>query len=398
MQNIKSFARRGKLTDRILSKSVLAPITGGFQPPQVLVDHLGLHGDVPKIESLFRSHAGCGSDAPGSPKYLPFYRAIKERFPSFEWRMLEGHDQPQVVIDKPFINFVRPSLLTLLTCCVRDQIATVPTMKVRYPSTRGLPNDLVGDLDRLLKALSFHLPSDDYIAAVSNVLLKGLAGEEITLISPVCPDYGYAPYKGRYRYTFDELSDGIGLVAGRILNTLPRLREMLARHGIRTRVVIAAGDFEGLDEATVARVKETRESFFEKVSRSQEKILAALGFEATSVFISRLAGGESAWRELTASAYRSLVGEDFKALMPTRIDLASILETRMQLYQAWHVGRSRADLAEVLLAQCAEYAAMGVVFSRTFTNPLVIGGDHCQMMPFYWLHQPIAVLYLRRVY
>jgi len=48
--------------------------------------------------------------------------------------------------------------------------------------------------------------------------------------------------------------------------------------------------------------------------------------------------------------------------------------------------------------QCAEYAAMGALFHRSFTNPLVIGGDHCRMMPFYWLHQPIPVLYLRRIY
>lgn len=397
MSTLEAFARRGKLTDRIMSKAVLAPIALGHQPPRALVDHLGLGHDVPRIEALMRRNAGAIGDT-GGPKYLPFYRAIKERFPTFDWRVTEDQGRLQVHFDKPYINFVRPSLLTLVTCCVRDQVATVPAMKVRYPSTRGLPDALVSEFDVLLKELSFYLPSDDYIGAVSEVLLKGLAGEEITLISPVCPDYGYVRNKDRYRYTFDQLGDGIGLVAGRILATLPRLRELLTRHGIRSRVVIAAGDFEGLDEATVARVKETRFSFLEKVRRSQDKIIAALGFEAASVYIATLAGGEAAWRELTARAYRSLCGEDLDGLMPTRIDLDSILETRMQLYQAWHVGRSRAELAQVLLSQCAEYAAMGALFHRSFSNPLVIGGDHCRMMPFYWLHQPIAVLYLRRVY
>ena len=397
MPSVEAFARRGKLTDRILSKAVLSPIALGHRPPDVLIDHLGLRRDIPKIEALLRRHAD-GESGQAVPKYLPFYRAIKERFPTFDWRVLQGHEKPQITFEKPFINFVRPSLLTLLTCCVRNQLATVPAMKVRYASTRGLPDSLVRDFERVLKDLSFYLPSDDYIAAVSGVLLRGLAGEEITLISPVCPDYGYVPHKGRFRYTFDQLGDGIGLVAGRIVNALPPLRETLLRHGIRCRTVIAAGDFEGLDEATVARVKETRASFLAKVRCSQEKVMAALGFDATSVFIAELAGGEAAWRELTTRAYRSLAGDDLDALMSTQIDLDSILDTRMPLYQAWHGNRSRTDLADVLLMQCAEYAAMGALFHRSFTNPLVIGGDHCRMMPFYWLHQPIPVLYLRRIY
>ena len=397
MSPLDPFARRGKLTDRIISKAVLAPIALGYQPPSTLVEHLGLRNDVPKIEKLMRCNFKVDEDA-RRPKYLPFYRAIKDHFPTFDWKVNDYEGRLQVLLEKPYINFVRPSLLTLLTCCVRDQLTTVPAMKVRYPSTRGLPDELVSDFDHLLKELSFYLPSDDYISAVCEVLLKGLDGEEITLISPVCPDYGYVRYKNRYRYTFDQLNDGIGLVAGRILNTLPRLRELLTRHGIRSKVVIAAGDFEGFDEATVARVKETRMTFLKKVQRSQEKIIDALQFQAASVFISTLAGGEAAWREMTDRAYRALCGEELSALMPTRIDLDSILDTRMQLYQAWHMGRSRTELAAVLLSQCAEYAAMGTLFHRSFSNPLVIGGDHCRMMPFYWLNQPIAVLYLRRVY
>jgi hypothetical protein len=396
--SVASFARRGKLTDSLLSKAVLAPIAGGFAPPPVLIEHLGLQSEIELITTLFRRHAD-GTADDGAPKYLPFYRAIKQHFDaSFDWRVTHDSGRPQVVFDKPYINFVRPSLLTLLTCCVRDDVQTSPAMKVRYPSTRGLPDALVRDLERLLKELSFYLPAEDYIAVVSELLLRGLSGEEITLVSPVCPDYGYVRAAGKYRYTFDELRDGVGLVAGRVVNALPKVQDLLARHGIRSRLVVAAGDFEGLDEATVTRVRETRESFRAKLARSQERVLAALGRPAESVFIAEMAGGEAAWRALTDAAYRSLVGEDFAALMPTRIDMDAILETRMPLYQAWHVGRSREELAQVLLLQCAEYAAMGVLFHRMLKNPLVVGGDHNRMMPFYWLHQRIPVLYLKRVY
>lgn len=394
---LSTFARRGKLTDSLISKAVLAPIASGYAPPSLLVDHLGLQADMPRIIDLFQRHGGMA--AAGQPKYLSFYRSIKTHFEGdFDWQLTDAQGKPQVLFDKPYINFARPSLLTLLTCSVRGETSTTPQLMVRYPSLRGMPHSLVRDFERLLKDLSFYLPDDDYIAAVAELLLKGLAGEEITLVSPVCPDYGYETVKGGYRYTFDDLRDGVGLVAGRVVGVLPHLQDLLARHGIRSRIVIAAGDFEGLDDATVGRVRETRESFRHKLGLSQERILSALGRPATSVFIAELAGGECAWNALVESAYQSLRGDDFAALMPTRVDLSTILDTRMPLYQAWHVGRTRQQLADVLLHQCAEYAAMGQLFHATYRNALVVGGDHNRMMPFYWLYQRIPVLYLKRVY
>lgn len=394
---LSTFARRGKLTDSLISKPVLAPIASGFEPPSVLVEHLGLQSEVPRIVDLFHRHGGKASE--GQPKYLSFYRSIKTHFEAdFDWQLTGTQGKTQVLFDKPYINFARPSLLTLLTCSVRGDTSTTPHLMVRYPSLRGMPQGLVLDFERLLKDLSFYLPDDDYIAVVAELLLKGLAGEEITLISPVCPDYGYEKVKDGFRYTFDELRDGVGLVAGRVVGVLPHLQDLLARHGIRSRIVIAAGDFEGLDDATVGRVKETRESFRQKLARSQERILLALRRPAASVFIAELAGGEIAWNALVESAYHSLRGDDFAALMPTRVDLSKILDTRMPLYQAWHVGRTREQLADVLLHQCAEYAAMGQLFHATYRNALVVGGDHNRMMPFYWLYQRIPVLYLKRVY
>lgn len=396
--SIQAYSRRGKLTDRMISKAVLAPIVSGSLPPMPLVAHLGLETEIPKIIDQFRHHDSRAYTA-GLPKYFPFYHAIKSHFKEgFSWRLMACGDKPQVILEKPYINFVRPSLLTLLICCVRGELATTPRLLVRYPVMRGLPQTLVRDFERLLQDLSFYLPDEDYIAEITELLLKGLEGEEITLVSPVCPDYGYVRVRDRYRYTFNDLRDGIGLVAGRVIGVLPGLQDLLAKYGIRSRIVIAAGDFEGMDEATVARVCETRTSFRAKLGRSQEKVLSALGRPAESVFIAELAGGESAWSAAVETAYRSLQGNDFAALMPTRIDLSHVLETRMPLYEAWHVGRSRAQLVDVLLRQCAEYAAMGRLFHACYRNALVVGGDHNRMMPFYWLHQRIPVLYLKRVY
>ena len=194
------------------------------------------------------------------------------------------------------------------------------------------------------------------------------------------------------------MGDGIGLVAQRIVNTLPGVTALFHRHGIKTQQVIAAGDFEGFDLATVERVGESKTSFQEKLRRSQTRILEALGLPARSIFISELANGEPGWRAITRHSHYTLADQRLPNRMPVKVDLLSVLQARLPLYRAWHGERPHSHYARILLDQCAEYAAMGRLFHQHFRNPLVIGGDHNRMMPFYWLHQEIPVLYLHRVY
>ncbi len=394
---LKTYSRRGKLTDSMISKAVLSPIASGFAPPSDLINHLGLATDMPKIINLFHQHGGIS--IPGEPKYLAFYRAIKSHFKeNFEWRKLESSGSPRVIFEKPHINFARPTLLTLLTCSARGDLSTTPQLMTRYPALRRMPQDMMVEFESILKNQSFFLPDEEYIATVAELLIRGLQGEEITLVSPVCPDYGYERIRDSYRYTFDQLNDGVGLVAQRIIQVLPVLQDFFQRHGIQSRLVIAAGDFEGLDDATLTRVGETRASFQEKMERSQTAILNALGRPAESVFLVKMAGGEEAWNNHVHLAKAELEKENLPGHMSMKVDLNSILAARMPLYRAWHKDRTRTELEQVLLHQCAEYATMGLLFNTQWRNSMVIGGDHNRMMPFYWLHQRIPVLYLKRIY
>lgn len=269
---------------------------------------------------------------------------------------------------------------------------------MRYPALSILPNELVIDLERAFQELSFSYPDARYMNAFAKALQRGLSGEKVTLVSPVCPDYGYESVKGKYRYTFDQLGDGIGLVASRVVKTLPVLQEILVRHGISTEVTVAAGDFEGLDTNTLTRVRETRVSFRKKIEVSQDKVGRAIGPDTRSLFISDAAGGEQSWLNMTDQAHQRLLAKDYGHIEGDSLDIAEILNARMPLYKEWHKDKNRQQLIEVLLAQAAEYSAMGQLFSNQLENPIVIGADHNLMQPFYWLHQPIPVLYLKRVY
>jgi len=53
---------------------------------------------------------------------------------------------------------------------------------------------------------------------------KGRAGEPLTVVSPVCPDYATEKsLDGRIHYTFNGVNGGIGLAAKRLYESLPRI-------------------------------------------------------------------------------------------------------------------------------------------------------------------------------
>ncbi|WPO98687.1 hypothetical protein SFA35_18895 [Pseudomonas sp. HR96] len=389
---------RNKLTSKLISKRVLSPISSFLQPPADLIKALRIENEVPKLSEVFSRFHSLDDERSGLPRYMPFYRFIQSKFPGFKWQVRASQGKPTLILDKPFINQSRPSLLNLLLCAVNDNTATTPALKVRYPAMQCLPDALVLDLERAFDSLSFAPSAAHFVARFAETLAKGLAGETITLVSPVCPDYGYESKNGRLRYTFEHLGDGIGLVAGRVAKTLPQLQAVLRKHGIDARLAVAAGDFEGFDASTLNRLKETREGFAHKLQISQGKLLEALGGEAESIMIAGAAGGEAAWHALTADAQQRLERHDNGCIVDNDLDYPSIFNARLPLYQAWHQQRSNEELMQILYAQGAEYAAIGKVFAAQWDNPIVIGADHNRMQPFYWLYSTIPVLYLTRVY
>ncbi|WP_110971201.1 hypothetical protein [Pseudomonas huaxiensis] len=397
-QTLAKYYVRNKLTHKLISKRVLSPISLSQQPPADLIKALCIEDEVSRLSAVYAHFQQEGDESTGLPRYMPFYRFIQSKFPGFQWQVRNSEGKKTLILDKPYINQSRPSLLSLLLCAVNDNTVTTPALKVRYPAMRELPDALVVDLEQAFERLSFTTSAPHFMARFAETLVKGLAGETITLVSPVCPDYGYENKNGRLRYTFDYLGEGIGLVAGRVVKTLPDLQAVLRKHGIDARIAIGAGDFEGFDGSTLDRLKETREGFAHKLRISQQKILDALGPQTESIMIAGAVGGEAQWRALTADAEQRLANRDNGCIVDSDLDYAAIFNARLPLYQAWHQQRSNEELMQILYAQGAEYAAIGQVFARQWRNPIVIGADHNRMQPFYWLYSTIPVLYLTRVY
>src|SRR5579884_3970948 len=72
-------------------------------------------------------------------------------------------------------------------------------------------------------------------------------GQELKIVSPVCPDYSYRIVDSRYVYDFRQLNEGIGLTAQRLLEKAPTFIERLKAAGTEVRYSILMADVEADD-------------------------------------------------------------------------------------------------------------------------------------------------------
>lgn len=391
-----SFFESNKITSRGASKIILSSIVANVEPPDDIVQALGITKEIKKIRNVYNEFKE--EDASDNPKYLPFYRFIKTKFPNFKWEVKQAEKNRVVIFDKPYINSSTPTLLNLVMSAINNEIKVTPRLKILYPPLKQLPDELVSDLDVVLNKHGFCSLKIHYSSELAIVLRRGLAGEAVTIVSPVCPDYAFESHNGKYRYTFSHLGDGIGLVAGRLVKTLPAFRDVLEKHGIEVKIVVSGGDFEGYDTSTLDRLRETRESFQSKLKISQEKIGKCINGNFKSSMISELLGGEESWFKYKEQVKQRIQSGDYGFIDRNELDIPSILNSRLPLYRAWQPTLSNRELADFLYDQIAEYALIGKAFSESYDNAIVIGADHSKMRPFYWLCQKLPVLYLKRVY
>ena len=236
----------------------------------------------------------------------------------------------------------------------------------------------------------------------ARVLARGLAGEPVHLLCPVCPDYAHEPTgnpEQPWRYTFSGIGSEPGLVAERLLEDLPRFATFFERHGVEAHFVIGQADFEVLSEATLRQVGVDAPTFLDRLAEGGRRIeTRTSGLPARTLFLSELAGGASGWQRLHAAMRERLAAiSRGEAEAARTIDWAAILEARRPLYERW-IGPRAEDHLAFLLNQGAEYAALGELARDLSGNSLMLCCDHHAMTPFYKAWHEVPVVYLNRNY
>jgi hypothetical protein len=204
-------------------------------------------------------------------------------------------------------------------------------------------------------------------------------------IAPVCPDYSHVKTEdGNYRYTFEGIGNGIGLVAAKAISNAKLLMKIFQdspRVLQHIDIKILVGDFEA-KERNLSSLSIDYQTFIQNIEGSVNAINNTTRFTASK--FTDLCGGFSNWKasEAMIRSYKGIVSfEDLMKVLPS-IDHESILISRIPLYRRWFSGYS--DFKNIFVEQVVEYMVMGKIISDRFGFlTYLLASDHRAMRPYY---------------
>jgi hypothetical protein len=270
--------------------------------------------------------------------------------------------------------------------------------------------DIGLDLAITLFKADILLPPKKIVKQLLATIKRGLAGECVMLTGCFCPDYAYrtkVEQVNQYEYTFDSLNGGVGLVAQQFVRVLPCIIDFFVQHGITYSVKLAIADFEANSEEVLKSVNMDYEAFIIKCEES----LVAFAQEFAEIEM-ELVLFERDWSQGRLSRYTNeirhkMVQRDFGDIerntgkRPMR-EVEFIAKNGASFYRRWYERpeMTQQEIETLVIAQGAEYAALGRILQEDFGNmPVIqIAGDRPKMQMFNTFMTNIPTLCCKRVY
>lgn len=221
---------------------------------------------------------------------------------------------------------------------------------------------------------------------------------KISIITPLCPDYEHVYIGlGLYKYTFNKLNSGLGLIGKRLTKTILEIHKVLKNHNIIFEHAAYYGDFESYSKKICERVGESEKSFIKKLNLSSKLMKKNLpNLNQVGLLVNEFANKEK-WLS-SCKKNEQIIMEKFNSDSSYKKTILNILDSRMDLYKSWYPKNTKEEYLKLLIQQGAEYATMGDLFFQKIKNPVVFGFDHPKMGFFYNLNVDIPVLYARPKY
>ena len=224
---------------------------------------------------------------------------------------------------------------------------------------------------------------------------KSIWGQEkINLVAPVCPDYAYKTLSpSLYRYTFDGIGEGIGLVARKAITSIKTLLSSIEDCPyISTSVkpIILVGDFEAKTKNLNALNMDFNK-FCSKIEGSVKAIADETGWETNKFTMT--CGGFRQWmtyeeilkHQLSLNCYDDLIIK-YKTI-PHEKNLIS----RIPLYSKWFKGDC--NYKDIFFDQVIEYILMGRLISEYYKDKtILLTSDHRAMRHYYGLGANIDMI------
>lgn len=252
------------------------------------------------------------------------------------------------------------------------------------------------------------IPPPTVARLLARVIEDGQQGRPITVVGAFCPDYAYEETGNPqipYRYTFEGIGQGVGLVAQQFARVVPGFSQLLAELGISHKIVLAIGDFEADSQAVLDCVGVDRTEFVRRCQGSLDAFRQIVPHDIPlQLELFAADRGGELFRRYAAEATARFLQNDFGHMVnvyPNLHDVIARIPAQYRtFYERWY-GRGMDDgqVREIVFAQAGEYSAMARIFTKDFgSNLIVLAGDRPEMHLFNSLYQPVAVLCAKRVY
>ncbi len=338
-----------------------------------------LKKDIQKLKNDYLRLEKKGEKINPEYKYYIFWEIIKNNFKNVEFKLIKRSQKEKE--DKMHILFSElnkslgftPSLLFLLLNS--NQIKKYLKVNIIYKKIKK-----VAELEELNNAEKIKL---------LDMLLK----KNINLITPLCPDYEHVKIgDGLYKYTFNKLGDGLGLIGKRLISILNNLHKILEDNNIKFRHILLYGDFEAYSKKICERLKITEKEFKNKLSKSIKSMKNKSNKKCSVGLVVNHLSNRKAWEKKCSKNEKTL---NYMTKNDSKFNklIEDIANSRSMLYSSWFPEFNKKQHKSLVIKQGAEYATMGDLFSKKIKNPIVLGLDHPKMKNFYKLNNEITVIY-----
>lgn len=224
-------------------------------------------------------------------------------------------------------------------------------------------------------------------------IVSSISKGELQIITPLCPDYEHVSLgMGLYKYTFNKLNEGLGLIGKRLVKIINDLHILLKKYNIKYKHFLYYGDFEAYSKEIQKRLKISEEEFLLKLQRSSEMMKKKIKNTAEVKLLVKTLSSKSIWIKKCSNNEKK-IKKKFDSDVKFKILINEITSSRTELYSSWFPDKKEDDFIKLVIQQGAEYSTMGDIFKNTYNNPVVLGLDHPKMASFYSLNKDIPVIY-----
>ena len=197
---------------------------------------------------------------------------------------------------------------------------------------------------------------------------------------------------GLYKYTFNNLNNGLGLIGKRLSKIINEIHKVLNAYKIKFHHHAYYGDFEAYSSEICKRVKSPEQIFTKKLIESSEKMKKEIkNIYKVDLLVKSLSNKQD-WIKLNKKNEKK-INQKLKMDKSFKRTILFILQSRMDLYKNWYPNLKEKEYLSLLIKQGAEYASMGDIFFKKFKCPVVFGLDHPKMGIFYNINSNFPVFY-----